>query len=174
MKLQDIFKLDLNTGGGNKLFARIMNKYNVPKKEYEKVKENIGNSSSDSSFTFDDNFIFKIFEDFKYYRLGIDRFGMTCYPVGKTRIVIEEYGLDVVIPAIFREYPSTIISHYFVREKPNDIYNHIFPQIYIEENEKMVLNDNITLVSYIGAYVDGNDENINMGSINFTIAYVKQ
>ena len=46
MKIQDIFKLDLNTGGGNKLFARIMNKYNVPKKEYEKVKENIGKSSS--------------------------------------------------------------------------------------------------------------------------------
>lgn len=45
MKLSDIFKLDLNTGGGNKLFARIMNKYNVPKKEYENVKQEMNSFS---------------------------------------------------------------------------------------------------------------------------------
>ena len=53
MKLSDIFKLDLNTGGGNKLFARIMNKYNVHKKEYENVKQEMnsfsGGGDSDDS-----------------------------------------------------------------------------------------------------------------------------
>lgn len=44
-KLKDIFNIKTNTGGGNKLFARIMNKYNVPKKEYVKVKDKLENFS---------------------------------------------------------------------------------------------------------------------------------
>ena len=55
MKLQDIFKLDLNTGGGNKLFARIMNKYNIPKKEYEKVKDKLENFSGGGDSGSSDN-----------------------------------------------------------------------------------------------------------------------
>lgn len=45
MKLSDIFKIKTNTGEGNKLFTRIMNKYNVPKKEYIKVKDELENFS---------------------------------------------------------------------------------------------------------------------------------
>lgn len=45
MKLSNIFNIKTNTGGGNKLFARIMNKYNVPKKEYVKVKDKLENFS---------------------------------------------------------------------------------------------------------------------------------
>lgn len=45
MKLSNIFNIKTNTGGGNKLFTRIMNKYNVPKKEYIKVKDKLENFS---------------------------------------------------------------------------------------------------------------------------------
>ena len=49
MKLSDIFNVNLNTGGGNKLFARIMNKYNVPKKEYKDIRKDLKEQSESSS-----------------------------------------------------------------------------------------------------------------------------
>ena len=46
MKIQDIFKLNLKTRGGVKLFHRIMNRYGIPKEDNVKLKQNVEIASS--------------------------------------------------------------------------------------------------------------------------------
>ena len=46
MKIQDIFKLNLKTRGGVKLFHRIMNRYGIPKEDNVELKQNVEIASS--------------------------------------------------------------------------------------------------------------------------------
>lgn len=57
-KIQDIFKLDLSTRGGVRLFDRIANRYNLIKSERKELRnELINNTSKTSNFQYDSNHI---------------------------------------------------------------------------------------------------------------------
>lgn len=65
MKLNDIFKLDMKSKGGNKLFDRIMNRYGIPKSEYTKIKESLNNQSGGGE-RFTDYYYFDVKKFFNY------------------------------------------------------------------------------------------------------------
>lgn len=131
MKLSDIFKLDLNTGGGNKLFARIMNKYNVPKKEYENVKQEMNSFSGGGDSGSSDVEYFKFNEPMIFgYPSNVQLQIILSVAASTIKGITKENKVSIITVTTNRDYdqmnnPIMINTVYAFSYLPVDVYGNL-------------------------------------------------
>lgn len=155
MKLKDIFKQDTNKAGWLKTFKKLGADDEIIKGLSKEIDNAGGGNNSEIDYM---NIQKQLINSFKYYQVGVDRFGRGYYEIQPFRLEFEG-GHVYEGFAVNADFKSTVIDEYLVKEKGN-IYDDIYPRLVLERLETNHDDElNMDMVLYESYYSTENESN---------------